>query len=848
MYDFFRMVVLISKTITVMKKIILSISLLSLFFSGKIFAQTETSGREKVYKATHTKWTELKHTRLKVNFDYQKEQMNGEEWLTASPYFYPSDSLVLNAKGMLIHEVAIDKGGSKSPLKYSYTNNLLTINLDKTYERNQDYTVYIKYTARPNVVKEQGSPATGLYFINPQGKEKDYPTQIWTDGESEYSSAWFPTIDKPNQKTTQEIYMTVPDKYLTLSNGVLKESTKESGGMRTDHWVMDKRHSVYLFFMGVGEYVLVKDKWKNIPIDYYMEKEYEPYARQIYGNTPEMMEFFSKKLDYDYPWAKYAQISARDYTSVAMENTTATLHNHDAMQKPGQLIDENKWEEYIAHELFHHWFGDLVTTESWSNLTLNESFANYSEYLWNEYKYGKDQGDYHLMINVNRYLRSPSDFTKDLVRFSYQSPEDVFDVVSYQKGGGILHMLRNYLGDDAFFKGISDYLKTNEYKSAEAQQLRLSFEKVSGKDLNWFFNQWYYGSGNPKLNYSYTFEPVKKQAELVINQTQEKPFEFPLTVDVYNNGKSERHQVWVEAKAKNTFSFNVPGNPDLININADGILLSEITEKKTASQNLMQFTQTKEFLSRYKALMGIKDTPNDPASVRLLQAALKDPFFRIRIKALELLDLTNTAQAKALIADVEKLAVNDPKTLVQAAAISALEKTKNKKYLSLFEKGVDAVSNSVKGNSLKAIITTDPSKADKFADKIDLSGASQNLLISMLPVVIKNKVTSQMQYIVPIVVFYPFFREQNPELAKTSVEGLNWIMSSDNRLSTEKVAKVLGKAKGDILRDPKAKTAISGMLKEGLTRKMELLKQNPQKAESINEQIAVLNKLIEDYK
>lgn len=831
-----------------MKKIILSISLLSLFLSGRAFAQTETSRREKVYKATHTKWTELKHTKLKVNFDYQKEQMNGEEWLTASPYFYPSDSLVLNAKGMLIHEVAIDKGGTQFPLKYTYTNNLLTVNLDKTYDRNQDYTVYIKYTARPNVVEEQGSPAKGLYFINPQGKEKDYPTQIWTDGESEYSSAWFPTIDKPNQKTTQEIYMTVPDKYLTLSNGVLKESAKESGGMRTDHWVMDKRHSVYLFFMGVGEYVVVKDKWRNIPIDYYVEKEYEPYARQIYGNTPEMMEFFSKKLDYDYPWAKYAQISARDYTSVAMENTTATLHSHEVLQKPGQLIDENKWEEYIAHELFHHWFGDLVTNESWSNLTLNESFANYSEYLWNEYKFGKDQADYHLMSNVGRYLRSPSDFTKDLVRFSYESPEDVFDAVSYQKGGGILHMLRNYLGDDAFFKGMSDYLKTYEYKSAEAQQLRLSFEKISGKDLNWFFNQWYYGSGNPKLSYSYTFEPGKKQVELVINQAQEKPFEFPLTVDVYHNGKPERQQVWVEARAKNTFSFNAPENPDLININADGILLSEIADKKTAAQNLLQFTQSREFLSRYKALVGIKDISDDPASIQLFQAALKDPFFRIRIKALELLDLTHKDQAKALIADVEKLAVNDPKTLVQAAAISALAKTKNKKYLSLFEKGVNAVSNSVKGNSLKAIIITDPSKADKLIDKIDLSGASQSLLISMLPIVVKNNVTSQMQYIAPVVVLYPLFREKNPELEKSAAEGFSWMMSSDNKAATEGMAKILRQVKDFVLQDPKTKAKFSQMLQEGIARKMEFLKQNPQKAESVNEQIAVLNKLLEDYK
>ncbi|WBV58364.1 M1 family metallopeptidase [Chryseobacterium daecheongense] len=836
-----------------MKKAILSIAVLAIFFSANVSAQTETSGREKVYRATHTKVTELKHTKLKVNFDYQKEQMNGEEWLTASPYFYPTNQLVLDAKSMLIHDVALDNNGKKSPLKYEYKDDVLTITLDKTYQKDQDYTVYIKYTSRPNEVKQEGSAAIndakGLYFINAQGKDPDKPTQIWTQGETESSSAWFPTIDKPNQKTTQEIYMTVPEKYVTLSNGLLKDSQKEANGLRTDHWVMDKRHSTYLFFMGVGDYAIVKDKWKNIPVDYYIEKEYEPYAKQIYGNTPEMIEFFSKKMGYDYPWAKYAQISGRDYVSGAMENTTATLHGSDILQKPGQLIDENKWEDTIAHELFHHWFGDLVTAESWSNLTVNESFANYSEYLWNEYKYGKDQADYHQMSDVNMYIHNPADFNKNLVRFNYDSREDVFDLVTYQKGGGILHMLRNYLEDDAFFAGMNDYLKTNEYKNGEAHQLRLSFEKVSGKDLNWFFNQWYFGSGHPKLSYSYTFEPVKKQISLVISQSQEQPFQFPLAIDVYENGKPKRYNVWVNAEAKNTFNFDVSKTPDLVNINADGILVSEITETKTPEQNLIQFNGSKEFKSRYTALKAIKDqVGKNPAATKLLSAALKDPYFRVRMKALELMDLSNPEQAKALAADVEKLATNDPKTLVQGAAVAALAKTKDKKYLPVFEKGVGAVSNSVRGNSLSAILTVDPSKAGTLADKIDLKGASDELLAQLLPIVVKNKVSSQMANIAPIAAFYPFIKFQNPELGKSAEEGFNWIMTSDNIAATQSITKLLAQAKGQVAQNPQAKMMISQMLKDGLSKKMELLKQNPQNAASINKQIDALNKSIEDYK
>ncbi|WP_312082286.1 M1 family metallopeptidase [Epilithonimonas hominis] len=836
-----------------MKKIFIAALFLGAIFNSNVaFAQTETSGRNVPYRATHTKTTELKHTKLKVNFDYQKEQMNGEEWLTASPFFYATNQLILDAKGMLIHEVALDKNGSKSPLKFDYKNDELKITLDKTYQKNQDYTVYIKYTARPNEVKQEGSKAIsdakGLYFINAQGKDPDKPTQIWTQGETESSSAWFPTIDKSNQKTTQEIYMTVPDKYVTLSNGILKDSQKESGNLRTDHWVMDKRHSTYLFFMGVGEYAIVKDKWRNIPVDYYIEKEYEPYAKQIYGNTPEMIEFFSKKLGYDYPWAKYAQISGRDYVSGAMENTTATLHGSDILQKPGQLIDENKWEDTIAHELFHHWFGDLVTAESWSNLTVNESFANYSEYLWNEYKYGKDQADYHQMEDVNHYIHNPGDFKKDLVRFNYASREDVFDLVTYQKGGGILHMLRNYLGDDAFFAGITEFLKTYEYQNAEAHQLRLAFEKVSGKDLNWFFNQWYFGSGHPKLNYTSTYEPVKKQVTVVINQSQDQPFEFPLAIDVYDNGKPKRFNVWVNAKAKNTFTFDSSKTPDLININADGILVADVTDSKTPEQNLLQFTGSKELKSKYAALEGIeKADAKSLAVIKLLAAAIKDPYFRIREKALEQIDLSNTDQAKALTAEVEKLASNDPKTLVQAAAITALTKTKNAKYASVYEKGLSAVSNAVKGASLAGIAELDPSKAVTAIENIDLNGASDDLISKLLPLIVSKKIEKQMPAIGTTVAFYPFIKFQDPTLGKSAEEGYNWIMSSDNLKATEKVTKVLQQAKSQMPDNPQVKMMIVQMLKDGLAKKMEVLKANPN-SPTINQQIDAINKAIEAFK
>ncbi len=397
--------------------------------------------------------TTLLHTKLDARFDYDNSQLIGKAWITLKPHFYPTDTLSLDAKGMDIKNISIVKGTTKAPLKYEYDGLVLNIKLDKKYTRNDNYTVYIDYIAKPNEFKAVGSAAItdakGLYFINPKGEEKNKPTQIWTQGETEATSVWVPTIDKPNQKTTQEIAMTVPAKYVTLSNGKLISQKKNTDGTRTDTWKMDLPHAPYLFFMGVGDYAVVKDSYKGKEVSYYVEKEYAPVARKIFGNTPEMMAFFSKVLGVEYPWNKYAQIVGRDYVSGAMENTTATLHQESAQQDARELVDDNVWEGTIAHELFHQWFGDYVTSESWSNLTLNESFANYSQVLWKEYKYGKDAGDEENFSDMNGYIQSQSE-NKNLVRYYYNDKEAMFDAVSYNKGGRILHMLRNYVGDSAF--------------------------------------------------------------------------------------------------------------------------------------------------------------------------------------------------------------------------------------------------------------------------------------------------------------------------------------------------------------------------------------------------------------
>ncbi|WP_448633606.1 M1 family metallopeptidase [Pedobacter panaciterrae] len=459
------------------------------------------------YHASSTKINALVHTKLDVKFDYSKRHLIGKEWVTLKPYAYPTDSLTLDAQGMDIRTIALVNGKNLQTLKYTYDEEQLKIQLGKKFLPGEAYTIFIDYTAKPDELKVKGSAAItdakGLYFINPDSAVKGKPVQIWTQGETEASSAWFPTIDKPNQKTTAEISITAPTKYVTLSNGKLVSQLKNANGTRTDTWKMDLPHSPYLFMMAVGDFKIYRDKWNNKEVNYYLEPAYAPYAKQIFGLTPEMIDFYSKTLGVDYPWNKYSQIVVRDYVSGAMENTTATLHGAYVQRTPREMLDENfgQAESTIAHELFHQWFGDYVTAESWSNLTVNESFANYSEYLWAEHKYGKDAADAHNYEDMSQYLGSKKEALKNLVRFHYADKEEVFDAVSYQKGGRILNMMRNYLGDKVFFKGLNIYLKQNAFKNGEAHQLRLAMEEASGQDMNWFFNQWYFNARSSENKY-----------------------------------------------------------------------------------------------------------------------------------------------------------------------------------------------------------------------------------------------------------------------------------------------------------------------------------------------------------
>ena len=191
------------------------------------------------------------------------EYVLGQAQLTLTPYFYNQSELVLDAKGMDIHIVEVDD----EEVNFLYDGQQISILLAGEIARGEDIIVTIDYTAKPselemNTASDAIEDDRGLYFINAQGADPNKPIQIWTQGEPESNSVWFPTIDKPNERCTQEVFVTVENQFVTLSNGLLISSEEHEDGTRTDYWKQDLPHAPYLFMLSIGDYAVVKDSWR----------------------------------------------------------------------------------------------------------------------------------------------------------------------------------------------------------------------------------------------------------------------------------------------------------------------------------------------------------------------------------------------------------------------------------------------------------------------------------------------------------------------------------------------------------------------------------------------------------
>ena len=301
-------------------------------------------------------------------------------------------------------------------------------------------------------------------------------------------------------------------------------------------------------------------------------------------------------------------------------------------------------------------------------------------------------------------------------------------------------------------------------------------------------------------------------------------------MDIYDGGKYERKVVWVNAQPKNEFRFRVSANYSLINVDPRGLIVGDEAAYKTPAQYLFQYNNAKDYKSRNQAVEYAVTTSNN----EILINALKDPFFRLRIKAIQGLRPDNVAQWAPV---VENLAQNDPENLTKAAAIAQLSRLRDAKYKSLYEKSVKLPSRAVKIAAASALVALDPSQAGQYIDMIDLKGLSFEQFMSFYPYILKSRNEKYLPVLLDKVIYYPLYPEQYQAPIK---EGFTWLMSVDNTEYTKKVTKSLSNVFGWL--NEEQKKHLHAVAEEGLKIKEDLLKKNPN-SQSIKAQVELLKNI-----
>jgi len=300
-------------------------------------------------------------------------------------------------------------------------------------------------------------------------------------------------------------------------------------------------------------------------------------GKRAFSSTADAIRLFSDKTGVEYPFESYTQLVVSDFIFGGMENTTATtMYEHILLDKHAALDMDS--HDLVAHELAHHWFGDLVTCRDWSHAWLNEGFATYFEHIERERRLGNDEYEHHVTVDLNVYLgEAKSSYERPIVCRDYDEPIDLFDRHLYQKGGLVLHMLRRRLGDEAFFSGIHNYLTAHRGSIVETNNLVRALEETSGISLERFFDEWVYRPGHPALKVTVAFEGELLTVD--VEQTQKEGetavFELPFAIDIGVGEAVERHERLMNER-KSSLVVRLSKRPTWVSVDPDYLLTAPI--------------------------------------------------------------------------------------------------------------------------------------------------------------------------------------------------------------------------------------------------------------------------------
>ncbi len=599
------------------------------------------------------------HTRLEIKIDEKQKIVEGTATLTVRP-IHRLQKIELDAGSMEIRRVTL---GGKN-VRFDHDEPRLTVFAARELPGEKPVTVTIEYSAHPQ---------RGLYFIQPDKHYPKKPYQVWSQGESEDNHHWFPGYDYPNNKATSEAFITVRAPLVAFSNGHLVGEEKKTG-WTTYHWKQDVAQPNYLIAVVVGDFDEVKEQWDGVPLHHFVPRGMKPWARETFKQTAHILGFFSRVTGYRYPYPKYAQAVIADFMWGGMENTSMTTVNERFLILPEHRDDADP-DGLVAHEAAHQWFGDLVTTKSWDHIWLNEGFATYFDALWHEDFHGKDLFQQELIDNQDAYFSEDREhYRRSIVTRNFAENEDLFDRHTYQKGSLVLHMLRNELGDELWWKSIRHYVKKFEWKNVETADLKIAIEEATGRNLDWFFEQWIFKAGHPELEARWDYDDDAKLAKLTIKQTQkvigDTPlFRLPMKVWVWSSAKGRVEHTIHVTKTEESFFLPSPKKPTLVQLDPHGVALKKLTFEKGTKEWAFQLHNAPDVAARIEACRALGKKASDRAAVESLQTALRDDkFWGVRRAAATALGEHGTESARNAIAT----GVKDPHPRVRRGVGRAL--------------------------------------------------------------------------------------------------------------------------------------------------------------------------------
>ncbi len=561
-------------------------------------------------------------------------------------------------------------------LSFYYDGKVIQIELDQNLAKGESIDIEIAYSAKPK---------KGLYFILPEDYKNVVP-QVWSQGETEDNRYWIPMYDYPNIKCASELIIHVPKEFTVLSNGKLI-NVGEEGEWKTWHWVMDKPHSPYLIALAIGLFDVIEEEVDGIPLRYYVPKGRKNDIMRSFSRTPDIIRFFSEYTGVPYPWDKYDQVCVSEFIFGGMENTTLTILTDLTLHDEKAHMDFES-EPLVAHEAAHQWVGNLVTTKDWGNIWLNESFATYFQALYTRHWKGEAEFIYDLINFLDSYLREyGTRYARPIVTRVYKYATEVFDSHAYPKGALVLHTLKNIIGEDTFRAVIKRFLEKFKFDVADTEDFRKVVEEVTGKDFEWFFDQYIYNAGHPVLKINHIWDPEDKTLSISIKQAQPDDswdvYKLPLELLVVtDSGKEIRKILWIKQKQE-TFLIPLDEKPKRVCIDPEFKVFAVLDIEQGQEQWIDQLLSCKHTYCRLLAARQLSKFKSSKVIEALKKAVIEDKFWGVSVEAANSLGKIGLSESKQALIDAEKQ-IKHPK--VRRAIASALGNFKDKEVAELLKR------------------------------------------------------------------------------------------------------------------------------------------------------------------